>query len=378
MDKVSEEIIYKIALSMTPGITPGVVNRIVEVGMSPEEFFESDTQSLGNRLGLNRGFMFQKTDREEALMRARKEYDFVTRKHINVHFILDDTYPVLLAETPNAPVVIYQYGSTDLNNEKALAIVGTRTPTPYGVEWCREFVRNLSGYFPDMMIVSGLAYGIDATAHSSSIENALPTVGVVAHGLDTIYPSMHRSLAYEMVMKGGCLVSEYPSGFRTQRSSFLARNRIIAGMSVVTVVVESEVKGGAMNTASTAFSYNRDVMALPGRANDIKSGGCNLLIRRQRAQLILSAADVVESVNWLPTNIPVKIQPKDRNLFPNLSPEAGRLLEFLKSQSAAVHVDVVAHKLGMPIREIISLVTDMESDGLIIKYPGNRIESNYR
>lgn len=363
---------------MTPGMNPAVVNRIAEVGMGVEEFFQLDTQQLGNRLGLNERFRFQKTDREEALMHARKEYDFVTKKHIKVHFILDETYPVLLAETPNAPVVLYQYGNTDLNNDKTLAIVGTRTPTPYGVEWCREFVSNLKGYFPDMMIVSGLAYGIDATAHTSSIENSLPTIGVVAHGLDTIYPSMHRSLAYEMVMKGGSLISEYPSGYRTHRSSFLARNRIIAGMSEVTVVVESEVKGGAMNTASTAFSYNRDVMALPGRTTDIKSGGCNLLIRRQRAQLIMSAADIVESVNWLPTNLPVKIQPKDRNLFPDLSPEIARILEFLKSQTGSVHVDIVAQKLGMPIREIISLVTDMESDGLIIKYPGNRIESNYR
>lgn len=364
-----EATIFKIGISFTPGISAEAVRRLEEAGVSIEDFFEIDTQELTSLLGLSRA-KFDKVLREEALFKARKEMEFVERHGINVYYLGDERYPMLLRETPDAPVVLYQLGSTDLDAEHVMNIVGTRRSTAYAASFCDGFIRKLGEYFPDMVIVSGLAYGIDGLAHKGALENGLPTVAVVAHGLDTIYPAAHRDLARKIVKSGGSIISEYPSGTTPFQKRFLERNRIVAGLSELTLVVESPIKGGAMSTANVAFSYSREVGAVPGRASDPMSEGCNLLIRKQKASLVTSVADVIELMGWRPAG--VKVEAKQRNLFPELEGEAKEIYEILKFASDPMSIDGLYQKTKIRIPLLTSTLTELEFDGIVVRHPGNR------
>ncbi|MDE6254635.1 MAG: DNA-processing protein DprA, partial [Muribaculaceae bacterium] len=301
---------------------------------------------------------------------ARKEMEFVERHGIRVYYLGDDDYPMLLSETGDAPVVLYQLGETDLDAEHIMNIVGTRRNTAYAVSFCETFIKALAEYFPDIVIVSGLAYGIDSLAHKGALENGLPTVAVVAHGLDTIYPAAHRDLARRIVKSGGSIVTEYPSGTTPFQKRFLERNRIVAGLSELTLVVESPIKGGAMSTANMAFSYSREVGAVPGRISDPMSEGCNLLIRKQKGSLVSSVADVIELMGWRPAGVAVK--PKQRNLFPELQGEAHEIYEILKFSSDPLSVDGLYQKTKIHIPVLNSTLTEMEFDGIVVRLPGNR------
>lgn len=364
-----EATILKIAMSFTPGVNADVVRRIEEAGVTLHDFFESSTSRLSDSLGMP-SLKLDKVHREEALFRARKEMEFVERHGIRVYYLGDDDYPMLLSETGDAPVVLYQLGETDLDAEHIMNIVGTRRNTAYAVSFCETFIKALAEYFPDIVIVSGLAYGIDSLAHKGALENGLPTVAVVAHGLDTIYPAAHRDLARRIVKSGGSIVTEYPSGTTPFQKRFLERNRIVAGLSELTLVVESPIKGGAMSTANMAFSYSREVGAVPGRISDPMSEGCNLLIRKQKGSLVSSVADVIELMGWRPAGVAVK--PKQRNLFPELQGEAHEIYEILKFSSAPLSVDGLYQKTKIHIPVLNSTLTEMEFDGIVVRLPGNR------
>lgn len=365
-----DELVYKIALSMVKGVNARVVCAMEECGVDCETFFRISTAELNTRLNLGMRSRIQQLDREEALMNARKEMQFISRHNIRAYYIADDDYPQMLAETHDPPVVLYQLGEASLDAPQTIAMVGTRRCTPAGSAWCSRFVEDIHGYYPDAVVFSGLAYGIDAASHMACLENGVTTVAVVAHGLDTIYPAAHRDLARRIISEGGAVVTEYPSGTKALRGNFLARNRIIAGLSELTVVVESEIKGGAMSTANYAFVNNRDVMAVPGRVTDVMSGGCNLLIRKQKASLVGCAADVVESMNWPP--VAHNVTAKQRNLFPELEGDAKTLYELLKFEADPVQVDRLHQLSGINIARIISTLSEMEFDGVVIKHPGNR------
>ena len=251
-----------------------------------------------------------------------------------------------------------------------ISIVGTRKPTPYGLDFCNRFVDELAGYFPDATIVSGLAYGIDAAAHIKALDKDIPTVAVVAHGLNMIYPAAHRNLAKEIIRSGGSILSEYPFDTAPFKPNFLARNRIVAGLSDVTIVVESNVKGGAMSTANFAFLYNRDVMALPGRISDEQSSGCNLLIRKNKAHLIECAADLMGITGWQPMGI--SVDTRQRNLFPELDGDSGKIYELLKYNKEPVQMDHLVHATGIATSKLMSLLNELEFDGVIMRHPGNR------
>ncbi|MDE7414067.1 MAG: DNA-processing protein DprA [Muribaculaceae bacterium] len=362
--------IFKMGLAFTPGVTAEIVRRIEEVGLGIDEFFELDSSALSSRLSLNRFVRFDKLKREEALIRARKEMDFVERHGIHVYFLNDDDYPMLLREIPDAPPVIFQLGNSDLDAEHVMGIVGTRKSTPYAASFCDGFIKELAGYFPGTLVVSGLAYGIDALAHRGALENRLPTVGVVAHGLDTIYPAAHRDLARRIIKSGGSIISEYPSGTTPFQKRFLERNRIVAGLSQLTLVVESPIKGGAMSTANLAFSYSRDVAAVPGRVSDPVSEGCNYLIRKNKATLITNMADVIELTGWKPAGI--NVAARQRNLFPELEGIAREIYECLKMMSEPVTPDRLYQKTGIHISNITSTLTELEFEGIVIRHPGNR------
>lgn len=370
MTNSEQDTIYRIALGMIKGINSQIVRRMIDVGVSAEDFFTLDFLSVSDALGLNSKTGFGAHDRENALKRAAEEYSFTSRHSVKVISLLDDDYPWLLAETPDAPVTLYMLGDADLNSQHTISVVGTRKPTQYGMNFCKQFCSDLGGYFPDLTIVSGLALGIDSAAHTAALETNHPTVAVVAHGLDTLYPAVNRDLARKIIKSGGAIITEYPSGSTPYAGRFLERNRIVAGLSQITAVIESPIKGGAMSTANLAFHYNREVVSLPGRVTDPVSAGCNLLIRKEKAHLLTAAADVIELMDWKPLG--KHIEPRQRNLFPELEGISGRIYEILKFESEPVAIDTLHQRTGLSVAELMSALTDLEFDGIVTRQPGNR------
>lgn len=366
----NDALTLKVAFSFLPEVNADMVRTLEERGISLTEFFELPSPALSEALCIGKSSFFDKLKREEALFKARKEIEFINRHHIRVYFLGDDDYPFLLAETPDAPVVFYQLGNTELNSEHIISIVGTRKNSAYANSFCDNFIKNLAEYFPDTVVISGLAYGVDAIAHKGALANSLPTVGVLAHGLDTIYPAAHRDLARRIIKNGGSLISEYPSGSTPFQKRFLERNRIVAGLSECTLVVESPIKGGAMSTANLAFSYSREVCAVPGRASDPMSEGCNLLIRKNKASLVTSVADIIELTGWQPAGITVT--PKQRNLFPELEGDAKEVYELLKYMADPLSIDTIYQKTKIHIATLTGLLTELEFDGIVTRHPGNR------
>lgn len=362
--------IFRIALSMTPHVDAEVVRRMADEDISPEEFFSLDTPELSGRLGLNGNIRFEKMARDEALFAARKESEAISGHNIRVLYLGDDDYPVRLSQIPDAPIVLYVLGDADLDSRHIMNVVGTRKPTAYGVNFAKKLVSDLAVYFDDLTVVSGLAYGIDSAAHTSALESNVTTVAVVAHGLNMIYPAAHRDLARHILHNGGAIVSEYPFGSPPYRQRFLERNRIVAGLSDVTVVVESDIRGGAMSTANTAFSYSRDVMALPGRITDKLSSGCNHLLRKEKAHLITSAPDLIELTGWKPLDL--RIDTTQRNLFPELEGDAKRVLDAISQSHDPMQIDRISHLTGIPIPTLMSVLADLEFDGIVTRHPGNR------
>lgn len=365
------EIVFKMAFSfLKKKVSVEMLRYFEEKEISPELFFTLPTKELVNKLAIRHDHEFDQMNREEAFTLARIEWDNIKNHNIKPLYVLDENYPTRLSEIFDPPVILYQLGDAELENEHIISIVGTRKPTPYGVDFCNKFVDELSGYFSDSMIVSGLAYGIDSVAHAKAIEKGLTTVAVVAHGLNMIYPAANRSLAKKIVKEGGAILSEYPFGTQPFKGNFLARNRIVAGLADVTLIVESNIKGGAMSTANFAFQYNREVLALPGRVTDSLSSGCNHLIRKNKAHLVACVADLLEVTDWQPLNI--HIDARERNLFPELDGDSKKIYEILKYSSNPLQMDQLVHATGIHASSLLALLSELEFNGIIIRHPGNR------
>ncbi len=361
---------YKIAVSMTPGVTAEMVQRMDEYGVSPEDFITMPTEKLRQSLSISgETTHFQQAERDAALFRARQEKEYVNRHRIRPLYLMDSDFPFALSQIHDAPVLIYALGDCNFDSPHHISVVGTRRCTPYGRNFVHQLITDLAAYFPDLAVVSGLAYGIDEEAHKASLEAGVRTIAVMAHGLHTIYPSQHTELARLILKKGGCIITEYPGGTPAHRSHFLARNRIIAGLSPLTVVAESEVKGGAMSTAARANDYDRQVMALPGRTCDTASSGCNSLIRRNRAALVERAADIIELMGWQPAGMTIKA--RQRNLFPELEGDTKKIYDALRFEGKSLNPDGLHYRTGLPVRRIMELLPDMEFDGIIARVPGN-------
>lgn len=369
-DKI--EIVAEIALSQLKGMTPDIIRRMQEIEMTADEFFSTDIISLSDRIGLTSKTRFSESEKSECLRRAQREMAFIERHKIKVYSLLDDDYPWLLSNIPDAPKILFKIGESSLDGEHIASVVGTRRCTVYGLDFCNNFIKELGGFFPDLKVVSGLAYGIDAQAHKVSIENRLDTIAVVAHGLDIIYPNQNRDLAKRIINSGGAIVSEYLSGTTPFAGRFLERNRIVAGLSQFIMVVESEIKGGAMSTANLGNSYNRDVGALPGRISDQASSGTNYLIRKNKAALIGSAPDVIELMDWRPLN--KKMRPQQRILFPELEGVPMLIHNLLKKAMEPMSVDAICREIRHNISETMAALTDLEFEGIISRRPGNRYE----
>ena len=304
-------------------------------------------------------------DWNEPMKRAEFELQYMQEHGIRGLTLNDDDYPQRLRECPDAPIVLYYKGNADLNQAKIVCIVGTRQMTTYGQDLIHRFVRDLRQQCPQVLIVSGLAYGVDIHAHREALENGFPTVGVLAHGLDQIYPYRHRETAAQMVNHGG-LLTEFMTQTNADKANFVRRNRIVAGMSDACLVVESAAKGGGLITAEIAQSYDRAVFAFPGAVGMTYSEGCNNLIRDNGAGLISNANDFVKAMGW-----PSEVQRQqnytdgiERNLFPDLSPEETKVVALLQ-QTNDLQLNILSVKTGIPIGSLTALLFQLEMKGVI-------------
>lgn len=296
------------------------------------------------------------------------EYDF--EHGVKVLCLNDDDYPYRLKEAPDAPLMLFYKGTANLNSRHVINIVGTRHCTRYGEDLIRRFVAGLHALCPDTIIVSGLAYGVDVHAHREALANGMDTVAVLAHGLDTLYPSSHRDTANEMVRHGG-LMTEYMTHTKPDKLNFVRRNRITAGICDATILVESAKKGGGLITARIAREYNRDVFAFPGAVGAPYSEGCNNLIRDNEAGLITSAEDFVKAMGWEDEAVLEKARSQgiERQLFPDLSEEERKVVDIL-GETNDLRQDIISVKTGIPIGNVIAVLFQLEMKGVVKAYAG--------
>lgn len=363
-----DELTYRIAFASYRNINIETARNFAARGVSPHDFFEAPAQRLAAVTGI-RSEYFADDRRRLALEQARAEADFVLGSRVTPLFYTDEAYPSRMADCGDAPAMLYVAGDAAAAQAAySVAIVGTRHCTSYGADFTRRLVADLaSAVDGSLLVVSGLAFGIDIAAHRAALEAHVPTAAVLAHGLNTIYPADHRNEAKRIISEGGFLATEYRSTDRIHRGNFLARNRLIAAMADVTVVVESDYKGGAMVTARLAAAYDRDVMALPGRVSDTYSRGCNRLIATHTASMICEAADLIELAGW-------RTRPAggtQTELAFDMPPEYEPVLTILREQPGATVNDMCV-ALGMPFARLSPLLFEMEINDYICSLPGGR------
>ena len=362
-----EQLRYRIALASVKGMNRLLAESLFELTGDVSVFFTLSQRELSDLTGWNSS-LFSEVERGKALMAAAGEVNFIRKNNITPLFFTDADYPQRLLECDDAPLILYYKGNVSLQQPRVVSIVGTRHATPYGKNFVDTLVRDLADTCPDTLIVSGLAYGIDIAAHRAALRYGLPTVGVLAHGLNTIYPAQHRNTAVEMVGNGG-LLTEYTTSQPTHRGFFLARNRIVAGVADAVVVVESGVKGGSLFTATIASDYHRDVFALPGRVGDISSMGCNNLIRQNKAALLTCADDLIEAMGWGVR----KEQPSQTTLAAQqdvqLTDEEKLIMQYLALNGEG-QINRMAVELNTPIATLSATLVELEFKGCVVAFPG--------
>ena len=299
---------------------------------------------------------------------AQKELDFIEKHSVQLYYYKDSNYPYRLAQCTDVPLLLYAKGNIEVNPKRVVSVVGTRMPSERGKDWCRQFVNDLAVLIPDLTIVSGLAYGIDIIAHKSALESGISTIIIPAHGLDRIYPTTHRNVAVQALDKGGIL-TEYTTGTEPERHNFVARNRIIAGMADAVVVVESKAKGGSLITAQMAQDYNRDVFALPGRFNDTCSTGCNDLIKRNKAQLIECAEDLIAAMGWEKI-VKQPTQTTMLELMYDLTKEQQQLVNLLRDAEDGIHINQLVMETQLAYNMISSELVMLELKDVVKSMPG--------
>jgi DNA processing protein len=300
---------------------------------------------------------------------AEAEVNFVRNQGIKSLYFLDDNYPERLKHCIDGPVVLFSSGTINLAGRKTISIVGTRQMTNYGSDFCRKLIEDLQPLNP--VIISGFAYGVDIFAHQVAMDLNLQTIGVVAHGLNQVYPKVHKRYVSKMEENGGFL-TEFWSTSNPDKENFVKRNRIVAGISEATIIIESAEKGGSLITANVANDYNRDVFAVPGRVTDKYSMGCNNLIKSQRANVLTDAADLIYMLNWELEE--KKKQPVQKQLFVTLDPDEQKVYDYLQKHGKEL-MDIIALHCEFPIFRLSSLLLTMELKGVIRPLPGKLFEA---
>lgn len=360
-------LVQKVAMSFLTGLGPIRIHSILSE-FSPEQFFYLSISEIKERTGLSIN-QLASMERNRALEFAVKEIEACRTYGISPVFMLDSNYPRRLKQCMDAPIVLYCRGEDILNSRRMLAIVGSRMHTSYGLELIKELTLGLSE--AGVVSVSGLALGIDSLAHEYSLKNNMPTVAVLGSGLTQVFPKRNANLAQEILEHGGALLSEYSVFSKPVRENFPVRNRIVAGLSDATVVVESREKGGALITAELANDYNRDVFAFPGSVHQQYSAGCNALIRQQKAHLATKSSDILSMLGW---DKPRSRQ-KELALPVSLSPEERHIISVLK-QHESLFMDELVLQSGMPTSQLHGLLLGLELSGQIGRTSGSKYRIN--
>ncbi len=363
------EIIYAMALTRVHGIGPVTARRLVAHCGSAEAVFKAPPAELMDIEGVN-ALAAQEISQEKYCSEAEKEFQYAQDQGIQMLLPNHPGYPRRLKHCEDAPLVLFQKGPTQLNASRCLAIVGTRSATTYGYDFLAGFTSDLKDY--GVLIISGLAYGIDAAAHQEALDSGLDTVAVMAHGLDRVYPYLNRGLSERMLAQGGSLLSEFFSGSKPDRENFPKRNRIIAGMSDAVLVVEAGKKGGALITAELANSYHREVFALPGPYHAPYSAGCNHLIKSHQASLLTGVKDLEYILGW--TRMEAKAQEMQTTLFADLKGDEGALYTLLEAANHAQTLDALCHQLDWSVSKTLAVLMNLELKGLIRTLPGKRYQ----
>ncbi len=363
----NKDILYFLALQKAKGIGSINAKKLIKKCGSAKAVFTEKTQNLLKIEGI--GLHKLKGLKEKNLFKlAEKEIDFIQKNNIKALTFLEDDFPYHLKNAIDSPILFFKKGKINLENKRIISIVGTRNMTNYGKSFLEKLIDEIRIYNP--VIISGLAYGVDIFAHQLAIKNKLQTIAVLAHGLNQIYPKKHHKEATKMLEKGG-LVTEFWSTSNPDRENFIKRNRIVAGISQATIVIESAIKGGSLITADIANSYNRDVFALPGRTSDLFSAGCNNLIKTNKAAMLTSAKDLAYLLNWKTKTIQKPIQ---KQLFVELDSTEKIIYNYLLKEGKQ-SLDVIALHCNLPIYKISSVLLNLELKGIVRPLHGKIFEA---
>lgn len=365
-----EEILAVLRLQNTNLVGDILVKKLIATVGSAAEVYREKKYLLHKINGIGKSTIEQIFD-PSTLRKAQIELEHINKNKTKFRYFLNDDYPKNLQHCIDAPILLFEDGNIDLSNQRIISIVGTRNMTRYGREFCEQFIEDLVPYNP--IIVSGFAYGVDICAHKSAISNSLQTIAVLAHGFDHIYPKIHKKYIH-MVNANGGFFTEFFHDESPYRENFLKRNRVVAGLSQATIIIESAEKGGSLVTADIANSYNRDVFAVPGRVSDSLSKGCNDLIRNHRAHLLHSAEDIVKHLNWDLPNKKTSLQKViQKQLFFDLSSEEEKICNYLRDHGQQM-LDMIAVETDIPVRQMATLLLNLELNGIIRPLPGKVFE----
>ena len=364
LQNMNTDTLYKVALSLLKGVGDITARNLVSYCGGVEAVFNASEAKLLKVPGIGEILTNLIVEsKAEALEKAEAELKFIEKHKIQVLFYTDKSYPQRLLNCYDAPSLLYYIGNTDLNNTKIISIVGTRNATEYGKSVCEKLVETLAPY--NVLVVSGLAYGIDVCAHKKCVEVGLPTVGVLAHGLDTLYPSQHKNVAKHMVANGG-LLTDYPSNTKFVSANFPSRNRIVAGISDATIVIETKPKGGSVITAELADSYNKDVFAIPGNIDKPYSQGCNFLIKTNKAALLDDVEELPEILGWKNKTI---TKPKQHELLIDLTEAEKQVFDLLKA-TGEMRIDEIVFQSQLSSSEVAANLLNLEFKGAVKSLPG--------
>lgn len=363
---IEEELFYLLALQKVDLIGDINAKKLLYHFGSAKKIFEAKKGQLHSVDGIG-SVIAGKFDDKRVFTAAEKELDFIRKNNLAVHIFGEANYPEYLKHCSDGPMMLFSKGDIDFKSKRIISVVGTRRITNYGVDFCQKLISDLAVLDP--VIVSGYAYGVDIVAHRAAMDSGLQTIGVLAHGLDIIYPTAHKKYVDKMMERGG-FITEFWSGVNPDRENFVKRNRIVAGISEATIVIESADKGGSLITANLASDYNRDVFAVPGRTTDVYSKGCNTLIKTQKAHLLQGAEDVVYILNWEVVPVTKVIQ---KQLFVSLGEDEQKIYDFLLENGQTL-LDLIALNCDLPINKTASLLLSMELKGMIRPIPGKLFE----
>ena len=371
---IDQELYYLLALQKVEGVGDIVAKKLINHCGNAQEIFAAKSTQLASIDGVG-SVLLRKLKDKTIFEKAEQELKFIKANNINVLFFQDENYPDKLKHCIDGPILLFTTGQINLNNKKIISIVGTRQITSYGTEFCKNLIADLAPLDP--IIVSGFAYGVDIVAHQAAMDQGLQTIAVVAHGLNQIYPKVHKKYVSKMEENGG-FMTDFWSNTNPEKENFVRRNRIVAGMSEATIVIESADRGGSLITANIANDYNRDVFAVPGRTTDKYSQGCNNLIKTQKANLLTSAADLVYILNWDLDEIASKAgnnkKAVQKQLFVSLEENEQKIYDFLLKNGKEL-LDIIALECDFPVYKISGILLNMELKGVVRPLPGKLFEA---